>query len=97
MRKLLAVGVGLVLLAAIILWCWISPEGDWKGVDEAVVERVAREAGRPPADPVLNTERGDLLLFLFLIAGAMGGFVIGYRVRELFPPGGARPGGPSHD
>ena len=30
--------------------------------------------------------KGDLLLFLFLLAGAIGGFIIGYTFRGLFPP-----------
>jgi len=58
----------------------------WQGVDETVVERIAVEAGRPPREPFLNTDQGDLLLFLFLLAGAVGGFVIGYCYRSLFPP-----------
>jgi len=35
---------------------------------------------------LLNTDQGDLLLFLFLLAGAVGGFVMGYCFRGLFPP-----------
>jgi ABC-type cobalt transport system substrate-binding protein len=58
----------------------------WPGVDETVVERIASEAGRPPHEPVLNTDQGDLLLFLFLLAGAAGGFVMGYCFRGLFAP-----------
>jgi ABC-type cobalt transport system substrate-binding protein len=56
----------------------------WPGVDETVVERIATEAGRPPREPLLNTDQGDLLLFLFLLAGAAGGFVMGYCFRGLF-------------
>jgi hypothetical protein len=58
----------------------------WEGVDKTVVERFATAAGRPPRDPYLNTDRGDLLLFVFLLAGAGGGFVAGYTFRTLFPP-----------
>ena len=56
----------------------------WPGVDETVVERVAVEAGRPPREPLWNTGQGDLPLFLFLLAGAAGGFVMGYCFRGLF-------------
>jgi ABC-type cobalt transport system substrate-binding protein len=63
---------------------------DWAGVDEKVVAKFAHEAGRPPREPLINTDRGDLLLFVFLVAGAVGGFVAGYCFRALFPPGGAR-------
>lgn len=59
---------------------------DWSGVDKNVVEKVAREAGRPPRAPLINTDRGDLLLFVFLLAGTVGGFVAGYYFRALFPP-----------
>jgi hypothetical protein len=58
----------------------------WEGVDKTVVARVATEAGRPPRDPYINTDQGDLLLFLFLLAGAVGGFIVGYAFRSLFPP-----------
>jgi hypothetical protein len=64
----------------------------WAGIDTTVIEKVATEAGHPPREPYLNTEHGDLLLFLFLLAGAIGGFIIGYAFRALFPPRGvARP------
>jgi hypothetical protein len=61
-------------------------KGSWDGVDKTVVEKYARAAGRPPREPFINTDRGDLLLFAFLIAGICGGFVGGYYFRELFPP-----------
>jgi hypothetical protein len=59
----------------------------WEGVDATVIERVAIEAGRPPWDPWIDTDQGDLLLWLFLLAGAVGGFIVGYSFRVLFPPG----------
>lgn len=59
----------------------------WTGVDETVVEKFASEAGRPAREPLIDTDRGDLLLFVFLVAGAAGGFVAGYCYRTLFPPG----------
>lgn len=55
----------------------------WPGVDEAVVEKVARQHGRPAREPLINTDQGDLLLFLFLLAGAVGGFAAGYYWRVL--------------
>jgi len=58
----------------------------WPGVDEAVVQRFAREADRPSRDLYIHTDRGDLLLFFFLLAGVAGGFVGGYFYRDLFPP-----------
>lgn len=64
--------------------CLAEDKPAWTGVDEAVVERIARESGRPPAEPLINTDQGDLLLFLFLAAGAAGGFVAGWSARTLF-------------
>ena len=58
----------------------------WEGVDKTVIEKVATEAGHPPREPYINTDQGDLLLFLFLLAGAIGGFIVGYAFRALFPP-----------
>jgi hypothetical protein len=63
-----------------------AAEPRWQGVDETVVEKFAEEAGRPPREPFINIEHGDLPLFLFLLAGAVGGFVAGYTFRSLFPP-----------
>lgn len=55
----------------------------WTGVDEAVVEKIAKEHGREAKAPLLNTDKGDLLLFVFLVAGAVGGFAAGYCWRKL--------------
>jgi ABC-type cobalt transport system substrate-binding protein len=55
----------------------------WPGVDESVVEKFAKEHGREAREPLINTDQGDLLLFLFLIAGAVGGFVAGYFWKAL--------------
>jgi len=55
----------------------------WPGVDETVIEKVAREHGRASRDPLINTDQGDMLLFLFLLAGAAGGFMAGYYWRRL--------------
>jgi len=60
--------------------------GEWAGVDETVVEKFAEQAHRPAHKPLINTDQGDLLLFVFLLAGAAGGFAGGYYFRELFPP-----------
>lgn len=55
----------------------------WPGVDESVVEKYAKEHGREASEPFINTDQGDLLLFVFLIAGAIGGFAAGYYWRIL--------------
>ena len=55
----------------------------WEGVDEAVVEKIAKEHGREARDPVIDPGSGDLLLFGFLLAGTVGGFIAGYYWRQL--------------
>jgi hypothetical protein len=55
----------------------------WPGVDESVVEKYAKEHGRKATAPLINTDQGDLLLFVFLLAGVIGGFIAGYSWRML--------------
>jgi hypothetical protein len=35
---------------------------------------------------LLGLRQGDIQLFLFLIAGTVGGFIAGYYYRDLFAP-----------
>lgn len=67
-----------------------SARAEWSGVDEAVVEKYAEEHGREARDPYINTDKGDLLLFVFLLGGAVGGFVGGYSWRMLMEQKGSR-------
>lgn len=62
---------------------WAAAGDKWPGVDETVVEKIAREQGRRAHAPLINTDQGDLLLFAFLAAGAVGGFAAGYWWRML--------------
>ena len=55
----------------------------WTGVDEAVVEKIAKEHGREARPPLINTDQGDMLLFVFLVAGVVAGFAGGYYWRML--------------
>ena len=55
----------------------------WPGVDESVVEKYAKEHGREAREPLINTDQGDLLLFVFILAGTVGGFAAGYYWRVL--------------
>lgn len=55
----------------------------WSGVDESVVEKYAQEQGREAREPFINTNQGDLLLFVFLLAGTVGGFAAGYYWRVI--------------
>lgn len=58
----------------------------WAGVDESVVEKYAKEHGREAAKPLIDIEHGDLPLFMFLLAGVVGGFAAGYYWRKLTEP-----------
>ena len=62
----------------------MTKDAQWSGVDETVVEKFAHEAGRTARDPYINTDQGDILLFVFLLAGVAGGFVLGYYFRDIF-------------
>ncbi len=59
-------------------------KGAWTGIDVSVVGKYATKYGRPPRDPYINTDKGDLLLFVFTIAGVIGGFIMGFNVRKIF-------------
>jgi len=69
-----------------------AQEGKWVGIDEKVVEKIATEHGRPPRESLINTDQGDLLLFVFLGAGTLGGFAAGYYWHKLItsPPSAAQ-------
>lgn len=86
MKKVIVANV-VVILLAFGLWLVLrNIDATWTGVDETVIEKFAEQANRPPREPLINTDQGDLLLFFFLVAGAAGGFMAGYAFRELFPP-----------
>jgi hypothetical protein len=86
MKKALLYPLLFLLLLAGGYFLLRHSKAQWAGVDETVVEKYARAAGRPPHRPLIDTDQGDLLLFCFLVAGVLGGFVMGYYARDLFPP-----------
>ena len=61
-----------------------TEHGAWTGIDVSIVGKYAEKYGRPPRKPYINTDQGDLLLFVFTLAGVVGGFVIGFNARKLF-------------
>lgn len=84
----LMVGLWLVVFSPLPVAHRLSPDSafgadKWPGVDETVVEKIAGEHGRVPRKPLIDTDQGDLLLFVFLTAGAVGGFAAGYCWRML--------------
>jgi hypothetical protein len=62
-------------------------EGKWTGIDVSIVGKYAEKYGHPPRDSYINTDQGDLLLFVFTFFGLVGGIVIGYNFRKLFIEG----------
>jgi len=84
-RKLKILLLHLILLPTVMYVFYFFTLGPrpWTGVDEAVVEKIAREHGREAKKPLIDPGEGDLLLFLFLAAGAAGGFAAGYCWRKL--------------
>jgi hypothetical protein len=88
--KVRLMGPVLTVLAVTLFTCLLlnptpslAESSKWSGVDESVVEKFASEHGREARSPLIDTDRGDLLLFVFLLAGAVGGFVAGYYWRTL--------------
>ena len=73
--------IAIVLLPSFLSFAFSSEK--WPGVDETVVEKYAQEHGRESRDPLINTDQGDLLLFVFLLAGVVGGFIGGYCWKTL--------------
>ena len=64
-----------------------SETGKWTGIDVSIVGKYAEKYGHPPRDPYINTDQGDLLLFVFTFFGLIGGIIIGYNFRKLFIEG----------
>ncbi len=88
--KKTAIGtLAVVVVLAVVGWLFLardmpqSAAGAWGGVDVNVVEKFAAAAGRETREPFINTDQGDLLLFVFAVGGAAGGFVAGYCWRRL--------------
>lgn len=79
-------GMRICLILIILIACLsslVAASEKWQGTDVAVVEKFAQEQGREPKAPLIGAGQGDLLLFLFLLAGAAGGFAAGYYWRAL--------------
>ncbi|WP_243370348.1 cobalt ABC transporter permease [Geotalea sp. SG265] len=84
-----------IILIAALLGCFFFTRAprSYVGVDEAVLEKIAAEHGRKPRRPFIDPGEGDILLFLFLGAGAIGGFMAGYYWRSIVD---TKPDGKEH-
>ncbi len=89
--------VRFVVLSAVLLGAMgsgpLQAAEKWPGVDEAVVNKIAREHGREERPSLIPAAEGDLQLFVFLLAGTVGGFVAGYYWRVLLEGKNKRSGG----
>jgi hypothetical protein len=81
-RKTICLLCSCFLLLAICC-SYVAASEKWPGVDESVVQKYAKEHGREAHEPLINTDQGDMLLFVFLLAGTIGGFAAGYCWRVL--------------
>jgi cobalt/nickel transport system permease protein len=81
-KKVLLLAFSLLTIYASLLTSVYAAD-KWQGVDESVVEKIAKESGRTAHAPLINTGEGDMQLFVFLLAGAIGGFAAGYYWRKL--------------
>ncbi|MDR4509466.1 MAG: hypothetical protein MRJ65_14770 [Candidatus Brocadiaceae bacterium] len=61
-----------------------NEEEAWTGIDVSIVGKYAAKYGRPPRDPYINTDQGDMLLFVFTLAGVAGGFIMGFNAHKIF-------------
>lgn len=87
MKKRVLILAAVLMIAASAVPAAEKEKPKWPGVDETVVEKYAEELGRSARDPFINTDQGDLLLFLFALAGAVGGFIMGYYWHKVFVAG----------
>lgn len=80
--QLIALIISVVMLITLYS-SLVTASEKWSGVDESVIEKYAKEHGREAKEPLINTDQGDLLLFVFLLAGTVGGFAAGYYWKTL--------------
>lgn len=74
--------------AVLVVMAIVFGQADFQGADVAVTnlaDRFAEKVGAGSRDPFINTDKGDLLLFLFALSGLVSGFFLGYQWRSLFP------------
>lgn len=88
-KKVASGALVVVVSLAVLGWVFLARQAPqaredlWGGVDVSVIEKYAADAGRKPRQPFINTGQGDLLLFVFALGGAVGGFITGYYWRRL--------------
>lgn len=81
--------IGIIVLIAFIAMVVFIANSDLEmpGADEhvgGIANQYAEKVGAGERDPYINTDKGDLLLFMFALGGAIAGFWLGYNWRDLF-------------
>ncbi len=77
--------VALILVLAVIgsiAFARSHGDGPWIDATDTVAEEGAATVGREAADPLINTDQGNMLVFFFTLAGLAGGSVVGYYWRK---------------
>ncbi|MDA8235555.1 MAG: cobalt transporter [Clostridia bacterium] len=77
----------LIVLFAGAIIVGLAMGQSFSGMDEKVnskINELAIAAGAGERAPFINTDQGDLLLFLFLLSGLVVGFYLGYQWRRIF-------------
>lgn len=84
-RVAVVVALGVAATSAVwaSVWAVAVSAGSWVGLDEGVMERTAAEQGRAAWRPFINTDVGDLLLYVFFAGAFVAGGAIGWIVRGL--------------
>jgi len=62
-------------------------KGDYVGIDASIMEARAEEEGHAAKTPLINTDQGDILLFVFCVGGLIAGGLMGYFGRALLVEG----------
>jgi cobalt/nickel transport system permease protein len=84
-KLVVVAALGAVAAAAVwaVVWAVAVSAGGWVGLDAGVMNRVAAEQGRKAWRPFINTDVGDLLLYVFFFGAFVAGGAMGWIVRGL--------------
>jgi len=77
--------VSLLIFIGIVVYMAFTYD-EVPGADEklgGVIEEYTQKVGVTERDPFINTDKGDILLFLFAIAGLTSGFYLGYSWKNI--------------
>ena len=80
-----AIVTGILIMAIVgsVIFAKSHERGPWGDTTDVVAEQGAANIGRQAADPLINTDQGNMLVFFFTLAGLAAGSLIGYYWRKL--------------